>query len=191
MTTIAALADGHTVWMAADTLTNVYERPVFGAARKIRRISLAGEAECLIAASGEGGFADMVTRHLKLDGIPGQDDADDWAASVAEAITDLGVERGFTEQGRLAGSLLLGWGGRLWTVVHAQAIAIPAGIAALGSGEGIAMGAMGHARDTGCSDDAFTVRSAVRIACRYDKHTAEPIHVQGLTEAQATGSAAA
>lgn len=182
MTTVAALAVNGEVHMAADSLTNVYDRPIIDGARKIRRKLVGtGGGEALVAVCGDGGLADLIAYQLFLDAAPGVgEDLGPWAAAVAKAVTELAVEAGLTEGGRLDGTLLLGFRGRLWTLTHAQAIPIPDGVAALGSGEGPAMGAMDvlRATDTALAD---VVRAATVVAIGRDKHSAEPVYVESLT----------
>jgi ATP-dependent protease HslVU (ClpYQ) peptidase subunit len=183
MTTVAALALDGEVYMAADSCTNVYERQIIDGARKIRRLPV-GNYEALMGVCGSGGLADLVAYRLELDDSPGDHpgDVDRWAATVAQAVTELAVEAGLTEGGHLDGHLLLGFRGRLWTIVHSQAIPIPDGVAALGSGEGPAMGVL----DTllGEVPPSEAVHRAVQVACNRDRNSRPPIYVEALTPQQ-------
>lgn len=177
MTTVAALAADGRVFMAADSCTNVYERPIVGGAHKIRRVP-AGVGSALLGFCGDGGLADTVAADLKLDAEPSESDEDrqSWASAVARAVTDLAVGAGFIEDGRLSGTLLLAWRGYLWTLSHAHAIPIPDGVAAIGSGEGPAMGALDVLRELPTVSPAAAVRRAVEIACARDRYSMPPLH---------------
>jgi ATP-dependent protease HslVU (ClpYQ) peptidase subunit len=178
VTTIAAVARDGRVHMAADSLTNIYDRPVFDGARKIRRIPVGESSEALLAVCGDGGLADLATARLH----PSRPDGDlqAWAAGIAYEISGLAVEHGLIEQGRLDGSLLLGFDGSLWHITHGQAIPIPDGVAAAGSGEGPAMGALDVLLSRG-EDTGEAVRLAVEVACHRDKHSAGPIYTESIS----------
>lgn len=178
MTTVVAFADGETVWMAADSCVNVYDRPIVGGATKILRLD-AGDDEVLLGLAGAGGIASVLPE-LTLPMSPEEgESAQAWANRCAIAITKLAVEHGLVDDGQMDAYLLLGWHGLLWTIVHALAIPHPDGCAALGSGEGPAMGALDALRicDVGPEE---AVRLAVEIACRRDRHSMPPIQVEVL-----------
>ncbi len=178
MTTVVAVAVGGAVFMAADSMTNVYERPV-ASARKIVRLA-AGDGEVLIGFAGDGGLPGALVANLKIDGQPAEgEDPQAWAWSVASATTEIGVEAGLVENGRLDGNLLLGWRGRLWTLVHRQAIPHPDGRGALGSGEGPAIGALDAFMAMGM-EPAEAVTRAVQIGCNRDRYSGGPIRLEVL-----------
>lgn len=124
----------------------------------------------------------MVSDLLTVEDVPDSDPRS-WAAAIARAITELAVEQGFTENGRMDGNLLLGWNGRLWTITHGQAIFHVDGVAALGSGEGPAIGAMDALLDCDCDRPADVVVTAVRIAIERDKHSAGHVQLEVLPPA--------
>lgn len=180
MTTVAALArDGH-VWMAADSMINVYERPIPGGCRKIRRTK-AGDGEALIGVAGTSGLV-ALTGMLNLDSPPDAgEDPQPWAETVAVQVTRLAVEHSLLDDGVMDGTLLLGWYGRLWTISHATAIPHGDGVAAAGSGEGPAIGAV----DTllAVAPDmppAEVVTRAVAVAVARDRHSAAPVQLECL-----------
>lgn len=177
MTTVVACTRDGQVFMAADSLTNVYERPIYDGARKVRRIPV-GDGELLLAVSGAGGIADAAQADLRPE-PPRDDDLQAWAGYVAHLVTDIGQERGFVDDGHLDASLLLGYAGRLWTIAHGVAIPHPDGIAALGSGEGPAIGALDVLLDQG-EAPAAAVLAAVHIGCGRDKHSAPPVYAECL-----------
>ncbi|WP_047892560.1 hypothetical protein [Micromonospora sp. RV43] len=179
MTTVVAAAVDGTVYMAADTMINVYDRPIPGGARKIVRLP-AGDGEVLIGVTGSGGLIGVVESLLKIDGEPGPDeDPQQWAFTVAKAVTELAAEAGLYEDGRMDGSLLLGWKGRLWTLVHACAVPHHDGRTALGSGEGPAIGALDALLDRDVPPETAVV-DAVHIGCKRDRFSGLPIQVELL-----------
>ncbi|MCU1590656.1 MAG: hypothetical protein JWP11_1912 [Frankiales bacterium] len=181
MTTIAAVARDGQVWMAADSATNVYDRPIFDGARKIRRINASGR-EFLLGCCGAGGMADVMGYRLAATLAAGMGELTDlqyWAANVAWAANVLAVEAGLAENGRQDGSLLLGCAGQLWVLSEVQAIRIPDGVCALGSGEGPAMGALDILLEQGAAE-AESVRRAVDVAVARDRHSQAPVYVEHL-----------
>lgn len=184
MTTVVALArDGH-VYMAADTMTNVYERPIPGGARKILRFST-GRGELLLGITGTGGLAGVCIASLEVPPEPmGDADPQPWAHSVAKAITELAVAAGLVEDGKLDATLILGWRDRLWTLTHAMAIPHPDGIAAVGSGEGPAIGALDALLDFAESmPPVEMVARACVFAINRDRYSGGPIHLEVLPTA--------
>lgn len=188
MTTVCAVARNGTVVMAADSMTTVYDRPIYGA-RKIIQLAVADarndfdNSTLLIGCSGDGAYAGLLRNgHYHVDAIPDPDvDAQPWATAVAQGITELGIEHGLTDDGRLDAHLLLGWRGQLWTLVHQQAIYHPDGIAAIGSGEGPAIGAIDYALATGYADDLpGLLTAAVTIGIRRDRYSGGTIYAESI-----------
>lgn len=140
VTTVVAVARDGYVAMAADTVTNVYDRPIIGAAQKIVRGKLPAGGEYLLGMSGDGALGGLLRAHLTIPDDPG--DPQVWAAAIARRVTEVSAEYGCQHEGRLDGNLILGMAGRLWTVCHMQAIPHADGVAAIGSGEGPAIGAV-------------------------------------------------
>lgn len=181
MTTIAALADGQTVWMAADSCTNVYNRPLPGAARKIRRLHV-GDDTALLGYCGDGALPSLIDASLTVERPDNNNDLDTWANAVARAITELAVDAGLVEEGHLDGSVLLGFRGRLWVLTHMQAVVITDGICTLGSGEGPAIGVLDALVGTRPADQL--VRLAVELACHRDRYSEPPVFTETITEKQ-------
>jgi hypothetical protein len=166
--------------MAADSTINVYDRPVPDGARKIRRV-YAGPSVVLVAVAGESGLLALIGQ---LQPAPTPDDGEDpqpWAEQVALQVTRLAVDYSLLDEGRMAGTLLLGWRGRLWTLSHATATPHRDGVAALGSGEGPAVGAMDVLLST-CPDmhPAEVVGRAVTVAMARDRHSGGTVWVESL-----------
>ena len=176
MTTVIACArDGH-VWMAADTRTSVFDRPVLDAANKVRLFSVNYREPVLLGCAGAGGLLDLLEaeENLVLE-EPLPDELDAWAADVARLITKLALEAGFrNDDGELDATLVLGYRGRVWTVTHNWAVPHRDGIAAVGSGEGVAIGALDALLGEGAGPGVAT-RIAARIACARDRHSDEPV----------------
>lgn len=187
MTTIAALAVDGRIVMGADTCTNVYDRPLAGAARKIRRIRGAWQGEILIAITGAGALADLLGDRLTFEKVPeNDDDLQPWASGLARTCTDIARDAGLVDQGQMDGSVLLAAAGRLWTMSNHHAIPHLDGVAALGSGEGPAIGALDALRHTDrdlAGNLAHIVRAAVEIGIDRDKHSAGPIQLEVLAPA--------
>jgi ATP-dependent protease HslVU (ClpYQ) peptidase subunit len=180
MTTVAAVArDGH-VLMAGDSLTRVYDRPIRDGIRKVLRLPVgkAGE-ECLFGISGDGALADILSARLTLDAPGPNEDLQPWAAAVIWAITELAGDAGLTDAGQIDGSLLLGFRGRLWTLANNFAIPSTDGVAAIGSGEAVAVGALDVLLEQNCElGQAMT--TALRIAVARDLHSDVPVYLELL-----------
>lgn len=190
MTTVAALArDGH-VWMAADSLVNVFDRPILDGCRKIRRVK-AGDGEILVGCSAAAGMPSAISAGLKVDTEPTDDqDPQLWAEAIAHAVTDLAFEHHQTEDGRMDATLILGWRGRLWSVWNGVAIPHADGIAAVGSGEGVAIGVVDALLDAGLELPPVEILGrAVTLAIARDKHSAGPIWMEYLPAAELRSAA--
>lgn len=181
MTTVCALARNGQIWMAADTRNNVYDRPIIAGAHKIqRRMVEAANGDLLLGLAGDG-CIQQLTHKLKVDYLPDDADSNDaqsWADAIATGITDIALEAAVTnDAGRMDALLLLGAVGRVWTLTHHQAIPHPDGIAAIGSGEELAIGALEAmlSLDLGAEPGEWLVKRAVSIACQYDIYSDEPV----------------
>lgn len=171
MTVIAAVAREGRVVMVADRQTNYGDQAVYGA-RKIRRLTC-GSGEVLIAASGNGAILNVIGRHCKLDHAPGADAAltelQDWADVVAESVA--GVLASSTppllSEGRaIDGALLLGVHGHLFYLFTHQAAHAPDGVAVLGCGSEVALGAMHVALRAGTGPEDAAVLG-VELGCEF------------------------
>lgn len=185
MTTVVACANTHGVWMAADTMTNIYDRPIYGF-RKIRRITVPGQRDILIGLSGDGALGDMIAHRvaypagLRRAACPtGPPDLDAWATQVAIAISTQAVTEGLVDDGRLGGNLILGAAGRLWTLVHMQAVAHTDGMAAIGTGEGPAIGALQALLRLG-EKPAFAVGQACEIGIDRDRYSGGDVTIEHI-----------
>jgi ATP-dependent protease HslVU (ClpYQ) peptidase subunit len=175
MTVVAALAYADRVVMAADRLTNYGGTGVYMCDNKIRRIVSWNGEHILIAASGHGAMLAVIGRNLKIESMPedsDQDDVQDWADAIANAITELMAQQtppilhsNDGDETTLNGALLLGWRGHLFYVFTHHAVRVHDGIAALGSGADVALGAL-HASTALEAEALEAVDLAVRLACR-------------------------
>lgn len=190
MTTVLGVArDGH-VWMAADSQVSICDRPMPGAVKKVLRLP-AGEdgqdGEVLLGISGDGALAGLARQFLKVAATPvlGADgrfedrDAQDFADQIAMTMTSIAREHGVVDDDHMDGMLLLGWGGRLWTMLHSQAIPHIDGVGAVGSGSDAALGAV-HALLALPWEPLESVVRAVQIAIGLDLSSAAPVHVDVL-----------
>jgi ATP-dependent protease HslVU (ClpYQ) peptidase subunit len=173
MTTCVAVArDGRVA-------TNVYDRLVVGITKIWRHQSAnvpGSHGAFLLGYAGDGALPAIVALGLTVKDVPPIDAADDqrdlWAAAMAHAITEQAIESHVTDSGgRLDGNLLLGHDGRVWTLTHMQAIPHRDGRAAVGSGEGLALGAVDAALALGHTDIEAIVTLAVRIGCQRDRYS--------------------
>ena len=176
MTTVVAVAKGREVWMAADTMTNIYDRPVY-TARKIRRVDT-DSGNILIGISGDGALADMIERRVEYPVLTDKG-LDVWATEIAIAISKQGVAEGLVDDGRLGGNLILGVRGRLWTLVHMQAVAHDDGMAAIGTGEGPAIGALETLLRLGEKPE-FAVQQACEIGIARDRYSGGDVTAEHL-----------
>lgn len=179
MTTVVAAADQRGVWMAADTTTNIYDRPVRGWARKIIRL-VAGDATVLMGISGNAGVAALI-RRLWPDALvaPPGDEAgrQAWAEDIASELTAAMVEAGMVDDGLIDGHMLLGIPGALWTLQHHLAIRCPDGRGAVGSGEGPAIGALDALLQAELPIH-LAVEQAAAIACARDRWSGLPLQIE-------------
>jgi ATP-dependent protease HslVU (ClpYQ) peptidase subunit len=187
VTVIAALADGHTVWMAADTAEHV-SGTLVGTARKIRRVNLPHYAgTILLGVAGAGGLAvaaRMIERPAPdVDLIP-DGDLDTWADNLAVYLTGIAAKStpALTEPDRdgmhiPSGSWLLGYQGRLWHLLAHHALPVPDGMTALGAGIDYALGwmtaALSSSLATGARQEQI-VRDAVTATCARIPYCAAP-----------------
>lgn len=179
MTTVCAVARKGRVVMGADSMTNVYDRPVYGVL-KVRRFP-AGPGECLLGICGDGATADLLTAHLTIPTPPGDSASlQPWALSVAQAVTSVAIEYGILTDGRMDGSVLLGHAGHVWTLSHQQATPHHDGVAAIGSGEGPAIGAIDYGLERGDDNLESLIIRAVLIGMNRDRYSGGTATVETL-----------
>ncbi|MGK5677495.1 hypothetical protein [Actinoplanes sp. URMC 104] len=192
MTTVVGLAGLTGLWMAADTMTHVYERPVSGAS-KIVRLPMAGGQHLLLGFDGSPGMPAIALRlwtdELKGDVElpPSVDLLPAFTALIASALTEAFREAGMTDmEMRLDGTMLLGVPGgeglepTLWTITHHTAIRHLDGRGAVGSGEGPAVGALDALLTLGVKP-GDAVRQACEIGVSRDRSSGLPVLVETLT----------
>lgn len=198
MTVIAALAFQGRIYLAADSGAFVNDRPVREAARKMRIVPVGtGGGHALVAFSGDGALAALfdveAARGINIEPPAGLFDDDRWASQVAAWVTTLGVDAGLVDRddGRLDALLILGWRGRLWTLLHNQAVPMTDGVAVLGSGGDVALGALLALRRRYLTasvdlDPLDAVRFAVELAVEQHIFALPPIHGVTLDPPPAT-----
>lgn len=173
MTTVVAFARGKHTLMAADSVTNVFDRPVPGIAKVIRCATTSKDGHYLLGFAGEGAGPSVINQHHSVACLPDFGDVSDrngWAGAVATAITELYLEHSLIDGQRMDGSVLLAARGHVWTLTHHQAIPHLDGIAAIGSGEGPAIGALHALIDAGRSP-RHAIRKAVAYGILLDRYS--------------------
>lgn len=182
MTTIVAIAREGQVHMAADTMANVYDRPVHSVPKILRMTLWDGDTEALLGFTGDGALVKLAYRLDVSDSRPMSDD--EVAQRIAEAVTTLATDHGLLTDGRMDAAVLFGYHGRLWTIDHQQAIPHPDGLAAVGSGEGPAIGALWVMSNA--SNQVVPDRGLVEIAChagiRFDRYSGGDVQVESIGE---------
>ncbi|SDT74293.1 hypothetical protein [Actinoplanes derwentensis] len=181
MTTVVGLAGPAGVWMAADSRTNVYDRPVGGAV-KILRMPLDGDQVVLVGFSGNAGMPGLARRVWREDlRLPTRGDGlQQWCDEIASLFTEPMVAAGMSDAGLLDGNFLLGVPGAgdlpstLWTIGHHMAIRHHDDRGAVGSGEGPAIGALDALLALGTEPSA-AVHQACMIAISRDRWSGRPV----------------
>ena len=171
MTVIAAMVHDGRVWMAADSgATSSGDGQRWPNIRKITRLPLDDGTHALIGCAGMVSFSQLFANGVITitDGPRGSRDADVWAYTVAQALTEVAATSKpslVSDEGGLNGEFLLAHKGRLWALDANSALRVNT-YAAIGSGSGYAMGAM-HALFPKAREDRLLGGSdTVRRACQ-------------------------
>jgi len=181
VTTVCAVARNGAVVMGADSMTNVYDRPVDGVV-KVRRYMLDGLSECLMGFAGDGALPELVAAKLTIPAPPTDGPLQPWATEISVAITRIALDHQvIDEEGRMPGRVLLGYAGKLWTISHQQATPHLDGIAAIGSGEGPAIGAIDYGLARGDDNLTSLVTRAVLIGIERDRFSGGSVTVESLS----------
>ncbi|PSR63986.1 hypothetical protein C8259_09040 [Nocardia nova] len=163
--------------MGCDTASDHNGTALYTRLGKIGGFKTTDGETVLIGGAGHAAIIPTLQRRLTIDGSPREQDeigAEGWASAVAEAITGVLADANpplLSPAGEhaacLDGILLMAWRQYLWVVQTHSAIRPHDGIAAIGSGRDIALGAMHTALDYEAQPyDA--VHSAVRWAAQFD-----------------------
>lgn len=184
VTTVAALVEGGSCWMACDSLTVDGWEMKGSIGSKIVRLEV-GREQALLGVSGDAQLIPMLRHGLKLEAPDPGDDVgcDSWAYRVACAVTELCVEARppvMNEDGRSQrGAVLLAAAGRLWSCATNQAWRVGSYFA-IGSGDNYAMGAF-HALDAVGELGPGRLHEVIEAACAFDLHSGLPVMVESLT----------
>lgn len=185
MTTVLALARDGTVFMAADSMTNVFDHPMPGAARKIMRLDAGGE-QVLLGISGNAGMAGRIRPAWAAAEIslpPRDDDLQECAEEIANLVTQPILDAVMTDSdGQMDGHFLLALRGRLWTIFHHAAVPHLDGLGAVGTGEGPAIGALDALLARRVQPEK-AVRLAAAIAISRDLWSGLPLQFEVLAPA--------
>lgn len=177
MTTVAALIHNGTVYMAADSQTNIYDRPVYTAQKIIRRTS--GGVPLLLGVAGDGAMGGLLTYDWTPPYAASDGGLRGWLHEVATSITALCIERNVgLDNGRLHSSVLIGYRGELHHLTHGQAIDPGMNCAAIGRGEEPAMATMLALRDHTNLDPDAILAAAIGYAARLTDGTGGRIHYE-------------
>lgn len=182
MTTVVAFARYGAVHMASDSMANVYDRPIYDITKII---VLRGDV--ILGFAGAGALPMLMRDKLHIEALKAEASAQDtqaWADNIARQICRLAADHLLTNtDGVFDGSAILGHNGHVWTIAHMAAIPHTDGIAAIGSGEGPAIGALDYyAMSATAGDDIECVmRTAVEIAIVRDKHSGGNIQYSCVT----------
>ncbi|RBO87040.1 hypothetical protein [Nocardia puris] len=148
MTIIAAYATDDHVVMGCDTASTHDGTFVFRASTaKILTLTTGTGEPVLFGASGHGAILPLLRRNLVLPERPSNRYVDDWANATAAAITKILATANppvtHNDDGAgLDGNILMAWRNRIWLVHAHEALPTHGGIAAIGSGRDLALGAM-------------------------------------------------
>jgi|GEM_PF-4154872 len=179
MTVIAALIAKDRVWMAGDTGSFDGNGTLWPNPHKVFETRVAGEP-VVIGTSGVSSLGATIRYDLSIDAVPGPDDADLWAHTVAQAITEMAYERKITrkDSSSIDGTVLFAWRDRLWLISDYLALPVES-FAAIGSGNELALGAMEVTWHEGMSEDSakWVVTRAAQAACRWEESCREPVVV--------------
>lgn len=176
MTIIAAMAAEDHVVMGCDTAADYRGTAIYRADGKIAQWETAQGDRVLLGAAGNAAIVPILLRRLHIGDGPADDaDAQTWASALAEKITGVLADAhpavltpaGADAAAGVDGMLLLAWRHRLWLVHTHEALPPYPGIAAVGSGTDLALGALHTASAVGVG--AYTaVEMAVALACAFD-----------------------
>lgn len=183
MTVIAAIATPTHVVMGSDIMADYGGAVILKASSKVFALKASDGERVLIGAAGNIGLGPLVRQGVVIESTPDPSDVDatdEWASTIATAISgvcaDATPPMTVTTDGAasgLDGMLLMAWRQHLWYVTTHAAFRAESGVAAVGSGDEAARGAMHAALDYGASaEDA--VNSGIRWAseinsgCRID-----------------------
>jgi ATP-dependent protease HslVU (ClpYQ) peptidase subunit len=184
VTTVLAYAAGGVVRMCADSRTNIGDRPLDGAARKILRLPHA-RGELLVGVSGNAGMPSRIRAVWPGDALGPPDDAagqQEWAEEVAGVLTQAMLDSAMTAEGRMESEFLLAAAGRVWSVYHFAAVPHADGRAAVGTGGPMALAALDVLLEQGLTPEA-AVRRAVDTAIRLDMWSGHPLQLERLQRA--------
>lgn len=179
MTTVAAIARLGTVHMAAESMTTIYNRPAHDIT-KIFRIPINGGGVALLGVAGRSCAGGALPRRLIADQLPPFDsEPNEWAQQVAQTVTFAASGLMLLDEGSLDCSFILGCDGALWTITDHFAIPHADGIAAIGSGEGPAIGAIDALLAVGMPATSAVTR-AIEIAINRDLHSGGDVLTETL-----------
>lgn len=179
MTVLVGLARNGRVTIGADTANTIANSHVFGT-RKVAKVYTGHENDyCLVAVSGNGALLPLATGldigwSRTSNRTQANNDAD-FGQHVATLLTQAAFHAEprliiqYADKGeQIDGNVMLGYRGRLWTLLTNQAHEHTDGIATLGVGRELALGYLRGALCFGTGSDIDGVDAAVRFTCQHE-----------------------
>lgn len=176
MTTILAYEGKNHLYIGADSGSTIQSRPVMGI-RKVQLFHIASSDDPFyLGMAGDGSAMNQLRAALGYtDALPVMrvDDPFEQVSRIAYAVYNQ------TEPFNHRLQMVIAGFGHVWNVIEAQAIKA-AGLAAVGSGADVAIGAASALMLDGGNEGSTVVNTALSIACRYDVWTQGPINTYVL-----------
>jgi ATP-dependent protease HslVU (ClpYQ) peptidase subunit len=180
VTIIVGLVTERRVVLASDGMSPDGSGTVFSNPHKVREVAIAEGETVVVGTTGRTALGSLFAYRVKVDGVPDPGDvdgADEWAHTIAEAITGLAKDNGLTDKdGDMDGAALLAWRTHLWDISDNLALRIDR-FAALGAGADVALGALDVLHDDAHVNPDHAVRRAVTAACRWHAACRPPVTV--------------
>jgi ATP-dependent protease HslVU (ClpYQ) peptidase subunit len=185
VTTIAALRNGKSIYMACDTMAADNSGRIWDVATKLRIVGDGAGHTVVLGTAGHRSVGPLITRHVDVTGLHKAPPAalDDHMQDIAEQIADVLRAHHIPtcEDGLIDGAQLAAARGGLWMLTDGLAEPIDADYTTIGSGADLALGVLA-VRGLDGSPPEDVLRSAIGVASLYDRDTGPPVHIVALHE---------